>query len=183
MGGPGLTLTLVAPASLALSFSAGEGLDRMPASGSLAGEPKPQGSRAAGRLFPNGAYEVARKVLFGNDARELGIAGHVAELAARILGALWSQAPRGVERPSGNVLRPQLFPLPDGGVQLEWHAGANHLEVAIELDGSVSIIAESGDATSAAEIAPALDPIPAVALSALGRISDDVWSFGARPTH
>lgn len=38
-------------------------------------------------------------------------------------------------------LPPAVFPLPDGGVQAEWHAAGNDVEVEVEGDGSVFVFA------------------------------------------
>lgn len=43
-----------------------------------------------------------------------------------------------------DLLAPQIFPLPDGGMQLEWHVFGNSLE--IEIDGSGSPFGASVDA-------------------------------------
>jgi hypothetical protein len=39
------------------------------------------------------------------------------------------------------TLLPQIFPLVDGGVQIEWHAGGDNIEVEVEGDGSIAIFA------------------------------------------
>jgi hypothetical protein len=31
---------------------------------------------------------------------------------------------------------PDLFPLPDGGIQAEWHAGGHDIEIEVRADGS-----------------------------------------------
>lgn len=50
---------------------------------------------------------------------------------ARILGLLVGD----------DTLLPQVFPLVDGGIQVEWHAGGDSVEVEIEGDGSVGVFA------------------------------------------
>lgn len=45
-----------------------------------------------------------------------------------------------------HVLPPQLFPLPDGGVQLEWHAGSSvEIEVDAKGDAHVLVVGDSGE--------------------------------------
>lgn len=39
------------------------------------------------------------------------------------------------------TLLPQIFPLVDGGVQIEWHAGGDNVEVEVQGDGSIAIFA------------------------------------------
>lgn len=46
---------------------------------------------------------------------------------------------------SDDVARPQIFPLVDGGLQAEWHAGGHDIEVEIESDGSIYAIARTPD--------------------------------------
>lgn len=46
---------------------------------------------------------------------------------------------------------PQLFPLPDGGLQLEWHVGGNDVEVEIDADGEAHALAETADGATVAE--------------------------------
>jgi hypothetical protein len=46
---------------------------------------------------------------------------------------------------------PQLFPLPDGGIQAEWHVGGNHIEVEIDGDGEAHILAQDIDGAYVAE--------------------------------
>jgi len=40
---------------------------------------------------------------------------------------------------------PQFFPLPDGGIQFEWHLNGNSVEVEVEPDGSAFAVAETAD--------------------------------------
>jgi hypothetical protein len=107
-----------------------------------------------------------------------------ARSAAVILAGLWSAA---ASHPEGTysgdfVLKPQMFPLPDGGVQLEWHAGSAELEVAAMPDGSMVITAV--DPEQGIDVTVELDPRwpgrpvdPAVHLLAV--ITQRVWE--ARP--
>jgi hypothetical protein len=46
---------------------------------------------------------------------------------------------------SGARLLPQLFPLHDGGIQAEWHAGGDDIEIEVDRDGRVHIILENRD--------------------------------------
>jgi hypothetical protein len=52
-------------------------------------------------------------------------------------------------------LPPAVFPLPDGGVQAEWHAAGNDVEVEVEGDGSVFVFARdmSGNVTIEGDVA------------------------------
>lgn len=45
----------------------------------------------------------------------------------------------------GHNARPQVFPLPDGGLQVEWHYSGNDVEVEIEADGSMHVLAIDSD--------------------------------------
>lgn len=40
---------------------------------------------------------------------------------------------------SEQALPPQIFPLPDGGVQLEWHAGAS-VEIEVDAEGDAHVL-------------------------------------------
>lgn len=44
------------------------------------------------------------------------------------------------------AFRPQLFPLPDGGLQLEWHAGAS-VEIEVDANGAAHVLAVDQDDT------------------------------------
>jgi hypothetical protein len=44
-------------------------------------------------------------------------------------------------------LAPQIFPLPDGGLQLEWHAGGHSLEIEIDAEGEAHALAATPDGT------------------------------------
>ncbi len=46
---------------------------------------------------------------------------------------------------------PQLFPLPDGGLQVEWHVGGNDIEVEIDAGGEAHVLAETADGATVAE--------------------------------
>jgi len=45
----------------------------------------------------------------------------------------------------------QLFPLPDGGIQIEWHISGNSLEIEVDGDGEAFVTAESSDGQIIAE--------------------------------
>ncbi|MDX2702166.1 hypothetical protein PV350_04805 [Streptomyces sp. PA03-6a] len=45
----------------------------------------------------------------------------------------------------------QLFPLPSGGIQAEWHAAGNSIEIEIDADGEPFVSAESSDGRMIAE--------------------------------
>jgi hypothetical protein len=59
---------------------------------------------------------------------------------------------------------PQLFPLPDGGIQAEWHVAGNRIEIEIEGTGDAYLLADRSDGSTVAE-GPATreDPEGAVA--------------------
>jgi hypothetical protein len=40
---------------------------------------------------------------------------------------------------------PQFFPLPDGGVQVEWHVNDNHVEIEIDAAGAPHVLAVDRD--------------------------------------
>jgi hypothetical protein len=46
---------------------------------------------------------------------------------------------------------PQLFPLPDGGLQVEWHVGGNSIEVETDASGEPHLLARASDGTMIAE--------------------------------
>lgn len=53
---------------------------------------------------------------------------------------------------------PQLFPLPDGGVQAEWHIGGNSVEVEIDGLGEAHVLADRATGEILAEGVVALNP-------------------------
>lgn len=65
----------------------------------------------------------------------------------QVLGALMDQT-----SPS-----PQLFPLPDGGIQAEWHVDGNKVEIEIEGDGDAYLLADRRDGSVVAEGAATRD--------------------------
>lgn len=46
---------------------------------------------------------------------------------------------------------PQLFPLPDGGIQAEWHVDGNKIEIEIDRDGDAYLLADRSDGSPVAE--------------------------------
>lgn len=102
----------------------------------------------------------------------------VTSLSVAILAGLWSASSS--RQREGVFLAPQVFPLPDGGIQLEWHAADQHLEVSIEADGMVGLYLNLGGERLDVEIAPTRAPIPKAFVVALSQISDAVWA--AHPT-
>jgi hypothetical protein len=104
--------------------------------------------------------------------------------AIRLLAGLWSGV---AEKPGGPqrrdiFLRPQVFALPTGGVQFEWHADSIDLEVAVEADGSAVITTFAADLDIDCDVEvdahwPGRPPQPAVA--ALATMTERVWL--ARP--
>lgn len=127
---------------------------------------------AVGRRRSGPAYSQA---LTWIDKQPFPVPAHVHDLAARALASMWEGAPTDIERPDGGVF-PQVFPLPGSGVQIEWHAGEDHIELSVEYDGTLALYFSSLGASEDYELAPAQDAIPNEALACLGRISDAVWA-------
>lgn len=48
---------------------------------------------------------------------------------------------------TGQSLFVQLFPLPDGGIQAEWHVGDSSVEIEVDGNGSALIVVEENEAT------------------------------------
>lgn len=46
---------------------------------------------------------------------------------------------------------PQLFPLPDGGIQAEWHVGGSSIEAEIDGNGEAHVLALTADGATIAE--------------------------------
>ena len=69
-------------------------------------------------------------------------------------------------------LPPQVFPLPDGGLQLEWHAGAS-LEVEIDPMGDAHMLAtdDRGAITLNGELEPGNETLLALAAAMLRELS------------
>jgi hypothetical protein len=88
----------------------------------------------------------------GHRARPISDGAIVATI--QVLGALMDQTSP----------PPQLFPLPDGGIQAEWHVAGNKIEIEIEGTGGAYLLADRSDGSVVAE-GPATreDPDGAVA--------------------
>jgi hypothetical protein len=71
-------------------------------------------------------------------------------------------------------LPPQLFPLPDGGIQMEWHADGEDLEIEVDPAGSAHVLASdaSGLVVVDAELAPSRPQTQYAARKALHRLSE-----------
>lgn len=72
---------------------------------------------------------------------------------------------------------PQLFPLPDGGIQVEWHAAGEDVEVEIERDGSAHalVVDATGEVTVEGEFSPSTRSEPLEGLrAAVQRVSERV---------
>lgn len=70
--------------------------------------------------------------------------GAACDTAARLLAAL----------ARAGATAPQLFPVPDGGVQLEWHARGS-VEIEVEPDGTTSLLVDGLDTRGIAGVARA----------------------------
>lgn len=132
-------------------------------------------TKPIGRYQSGAAYRTALGAI-ARDCADMGLAPHVTELAARVLGELWHRTSSAPSRPPGQVLSPQCFPLPRRGVQLEWHAGSDHVEISIEGDGSIGLFVMTAETERDYELSPGRDELPFVASEALGRISDAAWA-------
>ncbi len=61
---------------------------------------------------------------------------------------------------------PQLFPLPDGGIQVEWHVGGNSIEIEIDAEGEPHVLAQTSDGETIVEGVIALEQADARLLEA-----------------
>lgn len=78
---------------------------------------------------------------------------------------------------AGGTPSPQYFPLPDGGLQVEWHAGGHDIEVEVEGDGSLHVLSAEPEGTAVdAELAAASPDSPVLTdlRTALERLTDRV---------
>lgn len=68
---------------------------------------------------------------------------------------------------------PLVFPLPDGGLQLEWHAGQESVEVEVDADGAGHVLAtdESGTIVLNSELQQAASEALAEARRSIDRLS------------
>jgi hypothetical protein len=74
-------------------------------------------------------------------------------------------------------LPPQLFPLPDGGLQMEWHAGRS-VEVELDACGDVHVLVtnEIGEIVTNEDLAPG----DVTLLTHLRRVIEDLWVYLGR---
>jgi len=85
----------------------------------------------------------------GRSARAVTVP--VAEATVRLLAALMDES----------TAPPQFFPLPDGGLQVEWHVGGNSVEVEVDAQGEPHLLASTSDGTVIVEGVVALgEPDP-----------------------
>jgi hypothetical protein len=76
----------------------------------------------------------------------------------------------------GDSQQPQIFPLPDGGVQVEWYADGDDIEVEIDRIGEAHVLAESARGETLAE--GTFDPqSPSEMISVIAKL---VKEFSAR---
>lgn len=127
---------------------------------------------AVGKRRGTPAYAQAHAWI---DAQPITAPDHVCELAARALASLWEGSPTEIGRPEVGVA-PQVFPLPGSGLQIEWHAGDDHIELSVGYDGTLALYFSSAGVSEDYELVPAQDVIPNDAMACLGRISDAVWA-------
>ncbi len=135
---------------------------------------------AASKVTDDGRIREAAQSVIQSASQDLEVTLKCQRLAADVLARLWAASIRGqLERPDDLALTPQVFPLPAGGIQLEWHAGEDHIEVAVEWDGTIGVYAKMGTNEREWEFA-AGDDLPFFVVSTLSRISDSVWAAGIR---
>lgn len=68
--------------------------------------------------------------------------------------------------------RPQVFPLPDGGIQIEWYADGEEIEIEIDSAGEAHVLAESAKGDTLAE--GSFDPqSPNVTITVITKIVAD----------
>ena len=60
---------------------------------------------------------------------------------------------------------PQVFPLSDGGLQIEWHIGGNDIEIEVDCDGEVHVLATTTSGETIAEGVVDADAGPALLAS------------------
>ncbi len=102
--------------------------------------------------------------------RHFRVESHVRDIAMALMAGLWSACGDSPHR-----LLPQAFQLPNGGLQLEWHAADNHVEVSIEASGVVGLYVESAGHSTDVEVIPSRSPIPRVVIEAHSRITEAAW--------
>jgi len=120
--------------------------------------------------WPGGPLVELAKGLIGSGVTkaELDMDPSVLHLAASLLAGIWSSA----EAPSTIVLRPQIFPLASG-VQLEWHAGRDHVEISIERTDVIGLYWTNSQDEWDVDLAPGRSPIPRQLVEAVQRITQE----------
>jgi len=76
---------------------------------------------------------------------------------------------------------PQFFPLPDGGVQVEWLIAGNSIEIEVEADGAIQVLAmnTAGDVVTEGELGQAESAgVMTVTRRFLGELTG-IWRSGA----
>lgn len=75
---------------------------------------------------------------------------------------------------------PLVFPLPDGGIQIEWHAGSQGVEIEVDTEGDAHLLVtdETGAIVINAELAPDDNAGFAAARRAVERLSSRLLRAG-----
>lgn len=135
---------------------------------------------AAPRVPNDSQIDTKARSVIQSASQGLEVSEECQSLAADVLARLWAASVRDqLVRPDDQALTPQVFPLPSGGIQFEWHAGGDHIEVAIEWDGTIGLYAKVGANERDWEIG-AREELPFFVRDALSRISDSVWAAEPR---
>jgi hypothetical protein len=73
---------------------------------------------------------------------------------------------------------PFVFPLPDGGLQIEWHAGHESVEIEVDSEGTAHLLVTAPDGTILVndELMPHGPVEPAIARRAVERLSSRLRS-------
>ena len=131
-------------------------------------------------MADRGPIDIAAESVIRSASQNFNVNPRCQRLAAEILARLWAASVPGQRgRPGELALTPQTFPLPAGGIQLEWHAGDDHIEIAVEWDGTIGVYAKVGSEERDWE--PTADEdLPFFVGNALSGISDSVWTAGVR---
>lgn len=100
--------------------------------------------------------------------RAKGITGSALDSATAILVVLMAS--------SEGLILPQLFPLPDGGIQIEWHADGDDIEIETDAVGEAHVLAttHTGDVAVEGILAPDLSS------PAMRAVADLLKSLSAR---
>lgn len=80
----------------------------------------------------------------------------ILDLATHLLAGIWHRT----AKESRVVLCPQVFPLHLGGLQLEWHADNDDVEITVDRSDVVGLYWSRGGTPMDVEIAPSRSPIP-----------------------